>query len=122
MVAVVNISNDGGGVGGCQKTATFTKKFTLNNSDMCPYDLTGFSAKMQVRQNYNKDLVVELSTVNGKIAVGGEEGTIILTISSAETATLPAGSFMYDLYITNSEGITTKLFEGEFIIYPSITV
>jgi hypothetical protein len=50
-------------------------------------NLTGFTAKMQVKTSNNQscsDLIIEFSTENGRIILGGIAGTIIIQASKAD--------------------------------------
>lgn len=122
MATILNFDNEGGSAGGLQKSATFSKKFTLQSDCECSIDLTGYTAKMQVRQNFAKTVILELSTTNGRILITPDEGLLELNVSATDTALLPAGKYIYDLYLISADEIVTKLFQGEFVIYDSVTI
>jgi hypothetical protein len=65
-------------------------------------NLTGFTAKMQVKTSNNQscsDLIIEFSTENGRIILGGIAGTIIIQASKADMSLLPIGQYYYDFVI-----------------------
>lgn len=87
-----------------------------------PVDLTGWSAKMQVRQDVGQAVVIELSTANSRIALNSPLGNIQLHILAADTAMLTPGLYKYDLELTDETGFVYRLIEGFFQIVGAITV
>ena len=88
--------------------------------DNLPVNLTGYSAKMQVRDISN-NLIVELSTSNGKIVITPGIGQIALALTAAQTAALAVGNYNYDLNLTDSASNVYKILEGAFILKASVT-
>lgn len=104
----------------CQCGATFDNIFSLSATDL---SLVGYSAKMQVKKNYNSILIVELSTTNGKIVIDTLNNRLQLKLSASETAALTPGKYLYDLkLIKDSDSTAVRLFSGEFVISPGVTV
>ena len=76
-------------------------------------DLSGCTARMQVREKVGSAVkLIELSTANGGIALGGTAGTITLSMTSAATAVLKFGRAVYDLEIVPSGAEPYRLLEG----------
>ena len=88
--------------------------------DNLPVNLTGYSAKMQVRDISN-NLIVELSTSNGKIVITPGIGQIALALTATQTAALAVGNYNYDLNLTDSASNVYKILEGAFILKASVT-
>lgn len=104
-----------------EQGATFRLPLTWKSSDGAPYDLTGYTARMQVRQYKEAGTaLVNLTTENGGIALGGIAGTVVVTISATTTATLPACEGVYDLELINGSTIT-RLLEGKATISREVT-
>jgi hypothetical protein len=104
----------------CPQGSTFLKTITYKIDDV-PVDLSGYSSRLQVRKtHYTNDLIVNLTSASG-ITLGGSAGTIELLISDETTATFPAGTWVYDLEVESSSGITDRLIEGNFIVTPEVT-
>lgn len=111
--------------GDIQKGATFNKQFTLKNSDGTLMNLTGYSCTMHIRKSVGSSTTVLAATsydTNGFITLGGTTGTLQIVIPMDTTKNLPAGKFLYDLFIISSGQVSTKLFEGSVDITESITV
>jgi tRNA threonylcarbamoyladenosine modification (KEOPS) complex Pcc1 subunit len=85
-------------------------------------NLTGYTARMQVRSTLESaEALIELTTANGRIALGGSAGTITLTISATDTAALTAGRGVYDLELVSGSGIVTRLLQGVATISRNVT-
>ena len=87
-----------------------------------PVDLTGCSARMQVRaQVPSADVLLELTTDNGRIELGTTDGAITLKLTAAETAALAWQRGVYDLEIVHSDASVRRLLEGSIKVKPEVT-
>ena len=109
----------------CQQGATFQRQVTWTDSARDAYNLTGYTARMQVRDNVSSNtIVIALSTTagsGGTITLGGTAGTVDLLIPAANTATLTAGQYVYDLELVSGGGVVTRLLEGNFKVTAEVT-
>ena len=104
-----------------EQGATFSQVITYKESGGA-VDLTGYTARMQVRSTLESaEALIELTTANGRIALGGAAGTITLTISATDTAALTAGRGVYDLELVSGSGIVTRLLQGVCPISRNVT-
>ena len=104
-----------------EQGATFSQLVTYKESGVA-VNLTGYTARMQVRSTLESATsVVELTTANGRIALGGAAGTITLTISATDSAALTAGRGVYDLELVSGSGIVTRLLQGVATISRNVT-
>lgn len=84
--------------------------------------MSGYTARMQARDAHTApSVLVELTTENGRIALGGAAGTIQLTIAATDTALLPSGLYVYDLELASAGGVVTRLLEGGCAVEPEVT-
>jgi hypothetical protein len=84
-------------------------------------NLTGYTAAMQLRQNYNSDSAeLTLSTSNGGIVITGAQGKLLLHATAVQTGALDAGFYVYDLEIT-SGGVVTRLIQGQITVAGEVT-
>lgn len=105
----------------CEQGATFAYSITWKDSTGTPINLTGYSARMQVRPAVSSStLRLELTSANGRISLGGSAGTISLSISAADTAALPAGGYVYDLELVSGATVT-RLMQGAFEVRAEVT-
>lgn len=88
-------------------------------------DLTGYTARMQVRDDHDSDTVileVTSTPVDGKsIVLGDAAGTILVTVPAEVTALLPSPFLgVYDLELIK-DGIVERFLEGSIEITPEVT-
>jgi len=97
----------------------------LKNDDETIIDLTGYSAKMQIRkdQSTNSKLYDTLSTEAGneKIVITGSEGKLALTITDTESSAYVFSSGYYDLEITDLSAHITRILQGVFSVNKNVT-
>lgn len=104
----------------CPQGATFAKQLTYAIDDE-PVDLTSYTARMQVREKHtSKTIIVNLTTENGGITLGGEDGTIDLYIADEDTTEISAKDYVYDIELISSSEVY-RLLEGKFIVTPEVT-
>lgn len=104
-----------------EQGATYSQLITYKDNGVA-VNLTGYTARMQVRSTLESaTTVVELTTANSRIALGGTAGTITLTISATDTAALTAGRGVYDLELVSGSGIVTRLLQGVATISRNVT-
>lgn len=90
--------------------------------DLQPIDLTGCTARIQVRPDIESATVlVELNTTNGGITLGGVVGTVDLYLTDEATADFAWTSGVWDLEITHPGGEVTRLAYGTVSVSPEVT-
>ena len=107
-----------------QQGATFRKKITWKTGTPATLvDLTGYTARMQIREEVVAEAVlIELSTANSRITLGGAAGTIELYLPPSVTEAIDWESGVYDLELVEPDGINVvRLFEGSVTISPEVT-
>jgi hypothetical protein len=87
-----------------------------------PVDLTGCSARMHVRELLETPTtLLELSTANGRITLGGLAGTITIDLSAEDTAALTWLQGVYDIEIVFATGEVRRLLEGGVKVNREVT-
>lgn len=99
-------------------TFTLAPIWKINNLAV---DLTGYSADMQVRDVSN-NLIVELSTSNGKAVISAGLGQVTFTLSAYDTVagSLPAGNYTYAINYKDSANNVYQILTGAFIVTASV--
>lgn len=106
-----------------EQGATFRRVITWRDDDGNLVNLTGYTARMQVRRIPGDTTLLELTTANGRISLGGSAGTITLLVTAAVTAALTKWpSAVYDLELIDGSGTVTRLLEGKMRFSPEVTV
>ncbi len=88
--------------------------------DGLPVDLTGASARMEIRTAVGGTLLHRLDTTNGGLTLG-PDGTILIKIAPDVTTAWTAQSGVYDLEVVDSAGQVTRLIQGQVSISPEVT-
>lgn len=101
--------------------ATFDDTYTWE-ADAVAIDLTGCTAKMQVRTAYGAAAaVVTIDTAGGGIVLGGTAGTIRIVVADDVTLALATGDYVYDLHLFWGDGTTEKIMRGAVSVLPGVT-
>lgn len=106
-----------------EQGATFAMTVTWKSDAGTPVDLTGYTAKMQVRWNYSDtDALATFSTASNTITLGGAAGTIsVLGPATMAGVTKPKYG-VYDLELTHTaSGRVVRLMQGRAFISPEVT-
>ena len=81
-------------------------------------DLTDYAIKMQLRENYNKDIALELSLDNNKLAlidaINGKFNIVEQIID------IDGGIYLYDIEFNNN-GVIDTFVKGNFEIIEDVT-
>ncbi len=105
-----------------EQGATYAQPIVWKDSNGDAVDLTGYTARMQVRKTISATaVIIELTTENGRITLGGDNGTITLEITAEDTAALEQFAGVYDLELEASNGFVTRLLEGQVTVSKEVT-
>ena len=95
----------------------FFSIITVEGSDGNIYDLTGYSARGQVRKTYASATSYDLhATINNPT-----NGLINISLSSTQTAAMRPGRYVYDVEIVDAQNVVTRVVEGQLEITPRVT-
>ncbi len=87
-----------------------------------PVDLSGCTARMQVRPRVDSaDVLLELTTDNGRIVLGGDTGQVALQLTADETELLDWRQGVYDLEVEFPGGTVRRLAQGQIVVSPEVT-
>ena len=102
--------------------ATYRRRLRWSDAARQPIDLTGCTARMQVREDVESPTVLlSLTTENGRTVRGGAVGTIDLTIAAFDTAAIKWTAGAWDLEIVHPGGDVTRLAQGSVAVSPEVT-
>jgi hypothetical protein len=90
-----------------------------------PVDFSGGTARMQVRRDHGKNLILELSTNAGTISLGngsGDTPNVVLHFTAALTSAATEYEGIYDLEVTSAANSIYKFIEGELEIHKAVTI
>jgi hypothetical protein len=105
------------------QNATFVFVIEYKDNDGNAIDLTGASAKMQVRDTKGgAKLAVTLSSLEGSILIDGPEGKLTVKMTPTQTNKLFYPKSSYDIMVIDSNGNKIKLLEGFMTLSRSVTI
>ena len=103
-------------------TFRFQVQYTQED-EVTPIDLTGSTAKMQVRdQKGGSKLAFTLTSPFGGITIDGPTGTLTVIMTPTQTNKLYYPKSSYDIMVVDSNGNKTKLLEGFITLSRSVTI
>jgi hypothetical protein len=98
---------------------SFTETIALFDENDEPIIVADYTGLMQVRADYGETVIIELSTVNDRITL--DDNRILLYIADEDTADFTAGSYRYDLQLTDPAGDAYAILYGTFAVKDMVT-
>jgi ubiquitin-activating enzyme E1-like protein len=87
-----------------------------------PTILTGYTARMQVRATIAaSSALLDLTTANGGVTLGGTAGTIRILATATQTAALTINEGFYDLELIDGAGAVRRLLKGSVTVSKEVT-
>jgi hypothetical protein len=105
-----------------EQGTSLVKKLVWKNANGTPINLTGFKARMHVRESYDyDDKLIDLTTENGGIVISPLTGTIELRFVPAHTIGAYWTVARYDIEVVSENGTVTRLLKGKFRLSREVT-
>lgn len=99
-----------------EQGATFSTTVNVEDAYNDPINLSGYTASGMMRKSY-----YSLTSYSFDVSVTGTaNGEITIQMSSANTALLSPGRYVYDIIINDTNTIT-RVVEGIVTVLPSVT-
>ena len=117
----------------CEQGSSFLRILEIQKPDIATdptgqtfedFDLTGYTARMQVRRTIDSDsALVTLTTENLGLEINPTEDTInMIKMSMAASVTASINSSgVYDLEIVDTTGFVSRVVKGVFTLVPEVT-
>lgn len=116
---ILNFDGDDAHV--CEQGADFAFNFHWEDENNTTIALSEYTIRMQVRKNFEKTLIVEFSTTNGRITIDSNE-EVTVSLPAAQTALLEPGKYIYDMEVVDAGGAVTRILQGQFNVSPEVTI
>ena len=105
------------------QNATFSFVVEYKDENENAIDLTGASAKMQIRDTKGgAKLAVTLTSPSGGIVIDGPNGKLTIKLTPTQTNKLFYPKSSYDIMVVDSNGNKIKLLEGFMTLNRSVTI
>ena len=115
--------------------ADWSLNLTWKDGTGTPVNLTGYTARLQIRKSYDASTTkLSLTSSGGGIVLGGSGGTVAITATKTQTTAIAldylslfwnddkqAQRMVYDLEMESSGGVVTRLLQGAAFVYPEVT-
>ena len=115
----------------CDQGADFEQTLLWKDSSGAVVDLTGYTARMSIREEVTSPdpVILSLTTENSRITLGSVGSpvsyNIKLSITAADTTAFVTNNekqvWHYDLELVSGSGVVKRLIEGKFIVHPQVT-
>lgn len=86
-----------------------------------PTDLTGFTARMTVKDSVGGAILATLTTANSGITINVVGRVITITITAVASAAFTWTSGVYDLEMVSAGGVVTAIVAGKITVTPEVT-
>ena len=110
MATISNLFIDAG--------SAFTNIISLSASNGLPLNLTGYTVKSQIRKSYTSTIS---HTFAASVYSTATLGKVKLELTATQTEAITPGRWLYDVEITSSGGVKTRVIEGIITVTPQIT-
>lgn len=104
-----------------EQGATWRRVLTLKDASGAPVDLTGYTARMQVRETLDAPTPLLSLAVGSGISIDGPAGQITLVIADEASTAWTWRYGLYDLELESSGGEVERLLKGEFEVDREVT-
>ena len=103
-----------------EEGATFDITFTYLDKDGVAIDVTGYSAKMDIKESVGGTVIDDLTSTGSEITVGTTDGTFQIVITATNTDAYDFDWGVYDLEITTGSTVI-RLVEGRVEFKRAVT-
>jgi len=101
--------------------ATWYLTVTYENPNGTPINITGYTAALQLRSLPSDATAVLSLTTGAGITITGATGTVAITATATQTRAIDEGNYYYDLEITSTAGVVTRLVQGQVVVSAEVT-
>lgn len=101
-----------------EQGTTFNTIITLDGANGDTFNLIGYTASSQMRKSYYSSHAAATFVVD---TGDGTEGSISMRLDAANTANIPAGRYVYDVYVEKDDGYRARVLEGIVNVSPQVT-
>lgn len=95
---------------------TFSTDIYLTDDNGDPINLTGYTGASKIRKHYTSSNAQSFS-----VSLHPTDGYVTLSLTSTETSDLAAGRYVYDVEVTSSSNVVSRIVEGIVTVTPQVT-
>jgi len=109
MAVISNLSVDQG--------ADYSAEIVVEDANGNVANLASYTVAGQIRKSYSSSTATNFTST----ITNAGQGVITVQLSNTTTAGMKAGRYLYDVEVTDSGGVKTRVVEGQITINPGIT-
>jgi len=94
----------------------FTTSVNLTDNNGAQLNLTGMTAASQIRKTHSSSNATNLTT-----SLANNTGTLTLSLNNSVTSSMSAGRYVYDVELTDSSNVVSRILEGIVTVTPEVT-
>lgn len=98
------------------KNADFSRSFQVKSEGII-IDITNYTFTGSLKENFQATTAVNFTTE----VTDGPAGIFTIKLTDVETASMDPGTWVYDIIMTDSALIKTRLFEGKAFVKNGVT-
>ena len=95
----------------------FSQNFYLGDETTDTLNLTDYRVSSQMRKHSSSSSFVGL----GASIVNASTGQVRVGLTSTQTGSIKPGRYLYDVVLTNPQGVVSKVIEGMILVREGIT-
>lgn len=95
---------------------TYSTTISIANMDDEAIDLSNYTGAAQIRKHYTSS-----NSVSFGVSIDGATGDLTLSLTAAQTGAMLPGRYVYDVEITDSANVVSRIVEGIVTINPGVT-
>jgi hypothetical protein len=95
---------------------TYSTTIDVTDDNDVPINLSGYTGSAQLRKHYSSS-----NSTIFTVSLAPLDGIVILSLTSAQTAALKAGRYVYDVELTNTSNVVSRIVEGIVTVTPQVT-
>jgi len=95
---------------------TYSTTIDVTDDNDVPINLSGYTGSAQLRKHYSSS-----NSTIFTVSLAPLDGIVILSLTSTQTAALKAGRYVYDVELTNTSNVVSRIVEGIVTVTPQVT-
>lgn len=99
-----------------EQGTTFSTTLTLTDENGDLLNLSGYQANAQMRKWYTSTTATNFTT-----SINTTSSVITLSLTAVQTSNVDSGRYVYDVEITSSANVTSRIVEGIVTVTPEVT-
>jgi hypothetical protein len=94
----------------------FQNTFFVTNDNGSQFDLTGFTGECLIKKHYSS------TTMQVNINPPENSGSVTIALTNSVTAAMTPGRYVYDVVLTSTAGVKSRVVEGILTVVEGVTL